>query len=61
MKTSFTIACVLNYGGNSSSNQPLDLPELKKVKAFSKITLPETKLLTSTSAGRSCILLFLVC
>lgn len=43
--------CVLKYGGDSSSNQPVALPKLKKVKAFSKIILPETKLLTSTSAA----------
>lgn len=59
MKALFMI-CVLKYGGDSSSNQPLALPKLKKVKAFLKIILPETKLLTSTSAGRSCILLFSV-
>lgn len=42
------------------SNQPLALPKLQKVKAFSKRILPETKLLTSISAGSSCILLFSV-
>lgn len=39
MKALFMI-CVLKYGGDSSSNQPLALPKLKKVKAFLKIILP---------------------